>query len=118
MINPDASLIVAPAIALLALRSASLVHHLHTAVRIRRAKVSASVIGRAGDRLPSAVGPVSVITPTVRNEVCPAAVIDPDAPLIVAPAISLLAARSAALVNHLHATARVRLTIMPTAVVG
>src|SRR4051794_2610792 len=90
MIDPDASLIVAPTVALLATRIASLPAHLHTAPYIRAAIVAAAIIGGAGDRLASAiVSAVVPIVPAVHHEVGTAAVVHPDAVAVIAPAIAL-----------------------------
>jgi hypothetical protein len=119
MVHPDASLIVAPTVALLAPRIASLPGHLHTTPHIRGAIVASAIVGRTGDRLASAiVSAVVPIVPTVHHEVSAATVIYPDPIAVIAPAITLRTGRSASLVGHLHAAARIDRTGMPPAIVG
>jgi hypothetical protein len=118
MVYPDASLIVAPAIALLASRSAALIGHLHAASRIHRAGVPSTIVRRAGDDLAAIPATIPSVVPTVHHEVGAATVVYPDALAVVSPAITFLAGCSAALIGHLHAAPRIDTAGMPSTVVG
>ena len=134
VVDPNASAVVAPAIALPACRSASLLDELHTTAGVRAAIVPAAVVGRASEARRGRRGipaipviavaitrSVSVSTPTVStsgpdSEIRTAAVIDPHAATISAPAIPFPARRTAALLNHLDAASCVGSAVVTTAV--
>lgn len=61
---------------------------------------------------------VGTLQSSAHSEISAAAMIYPDASLIVAPAVALLATRIASLPGHLHATPYIRAAIMPPAIVG
>jgi hypothetical protein len=115
VVHPDALAVVAPAIALLTGCSAALIGHLHAAPCIHRAGVASAIVGRTGDGLAT---PIPSVVPTVHHEVGAATVVYPDALAVVAPAITLLAGGSAALIGHLYASPRINMAGMPSTVIG
>lgn len=62
-INPDAAPIIAPAVALPARRSASLIHHAHAVACVSGAVVPVAVIGGAGDSRA-----ISICSPALRRK--------------------------------------------------
>jgi hypothetical protein len=131
VIDPDSTAIIAPAAALPAGRVTVLLYQLHSASRVGRAIVTVHIVGGARDHLARAITVVTAITvPMVAvtvpipipvaaagfdHEVSPAAVVDPNAPPVRAPAVALGAGGVAALFHQPGPA--VCWTVVPLAVV-
>lgn len=114
VIHPDAAAVVAPAVALAAGRVAALFHELYApAPGVSRAVVPVHVIGGARNELvlPAALVAVAIsipvavaITTTIPatpayRKISPAAVINPNSPVIRAPTITFAAGGLTTLLN-------------------
>lgn len=131
-IDPDALAVPSPRLPLHARRTAALIHQPHPAPGIGRAEIPLTVRG-AGDRPAwrrrrrSWRGAIAAsgrwIIAVARRRIAPAATapndkvrtaapIDPDAAVVITPALPLNARRSAALVHHAHAALRIDPAIM------
>jgi hypothetical protein len=80
--------------------------------------MASTIVRRAGDDLAAIPTAIPSVVPTVHHEVGAATVVYPDALAVVAPAITLLAGCSAALIGHLHAAPRIDTAGMPSTIVG
>ncbi len=134
-VYPDAALIVAPAVALLAGRPASLPHQSHPATGISLTILAVTVVGRAGNdvvdrtRRPDwrarSAGSGRITRTRSRavsrdsdKEVSSASAIHPYASAIVAPAIALLAGRAASLIHQAYAISCISCAVVSVAIVG
>src|SRR5712692_8777081 len=114
MVHPDPLTVIAPAVALLAGGVAILLYHSHFSPRIHRAKMPVHVIGRTRNR-------VALVWPFVpiglHCKICPAAMVHPDPPTVIVPAVALLAGGVAILLYHSHFSPRIHRARMPVHVV-
>ena len=113
-IYPDPTLIKTPRPPLRAWRPAPLLGHLHAVMRVGRAVVPPAIIRRAGDRLPTI--PTRPGIPR-QQKVCATPPVHPDAPVVISPRLVLDARRPAALLHHLYPGSRLRVAVMPLAIV-
>jgi hypothetical protein len=133
MINPDATVIRAPAVAFIASCIAVLRQQAHSASRIKRARMSSLIVGVAGNRrripviLPIAVVAIRIlinsvlilVVPVFTNyEVGPASVVDPDAIFIRSPAVAFGAGGVAVLRCQAHSASYIHRAGMPPHIVG
>ena len=137
-VDPDAALAIAPGLAFNASGLAALANHAHAEASIGRTPGAAHIIGGAVNHVgfaPSAEVAIAIATAVVVSVVAAimaddngwslgayfefrtAAAIDPDSPIVVAPAATLNALGLALLVNHLNAAGGIHEANVPVHVV-
>jgi len=118
VVHPNPMLVGSPRIALLASRTAPLLHQLHSAPRIRLAVISPAVIGSTVKRLRRPTRTFRMLRPFVRlrHKLRPASMVHPHSAPIETPRDTFVARCFAVLPDQVHIPARVRLTIMPPTV--
>ena len=124
-VDPDAVVVPAPGLSLVAGGAAALVRESNTAAGIGIAVVSAAVVRGAIDGLSGAIvaPPSAAVAPAVAvavsgGEFGAAAAVDPDTVVVPAPGLSLNAGRAAALTRELDAAAGVGVAIVTSTIIG
>ena len=118
VVGPDAVPVKAPAITLGAARLAELAKHAHTVAGLRRAIVTLAVIGGARNRQTASArfGGLAAVS-RVDDEVCAAAMVDPDATAVIIPTVAFFAMGIAPLPYQRYAASRVHVAIVALAIV-
>ena len=119
VVHPNPSLVGPPRISFLARRPTPLLHQLHSAPHVQRAEIPSPVVRSAIERLRWSALTSRVVRPLVRlrHKLRPASMVHPDAAPVKAPRDSLLASRIAVLPNQVHIATRVRLAVVPPAII-
>src|SRR5258708_6150007 len=119
VVHPNPSLVGPPRISFLARRPAPLLHQLHSAPHVQRAEIPSPVIRSAIERLHRSALTSRVLRSLIRlrHKFRAASMVHPDPASIKAPRDSLLASRIAVLPNQVHIATRVRLAVVPPAIV-
>ena len=118
-VYPNASLVVTPGRALRTRRTTALIQQRHAPARVGVAIMPPSIIRGTSDCAAAYRRTVipTTLTAAANREIRAAPAVHPNAALIVAPAVTLCAGRTTALIQQRHAAARVGIAIMPPSVV-